>query len=297
MKPAAFDYLAPDSLEETLAALTEHGDDAKILAGGQSLVPMMNFRLAQPAMIVDCNRLGELDFVRQADDGGLRIGAMTRVRSLERDPVIERSAPLLFETVPWVAHPQIRVRGTLGGSLAHADPAAELPVIALARRFRLRLQSVGNERWVDADDFFVGLLETTLEPHEMLVEVAVPPMPPRTGWSFTEVARRHGDYAQVGVAVLVTLGAEGRCSDARLVYLSVGETPIEASAAARALVGEPPNEESFAAAAEIAAESEIQPTSDIHASAAYKRHLARVLTVRALRQATERARASSGEDS
>ncbi|MCP3962011.1 MAG: xanthine dehydrogenase family protein subunit M [bacterium] len=294
MKPAAFDYTAPDSLEETLAVLGEHADDAKLLAGGQSLVPMMNFRLAQPAMIIDCNRLRDLDFVRQTDDGGLRIGAMTRVRSLERDLKVERSAPLLFETVPWVAHPQIRARGTLGGSLAHADPAAELPVVALARRFRLRLRHTGSERWVDAKDFFVGLLETTLEPREMLVEVAVPPLPRRTGWAFTEVARRQGDYAQVGVAALVTLGDGGSCRDARLVYLSVGETPIEASRAALSLVGESLDEESFAAAAETAAGSEIEPTSDIHASAAYKRHLARVLTVRALRRATERAWAADG---
>ena len=294
MKPAAFDYTAPDTLEELLAVLAQRGDDAKLLAGGQSLVPMMNFRLAQPSLIVDCNRLKDLDFIRPADGGGLRIGGMTRLRRLERDRRVERSAPLLFETVPWVAHPQIRVRGTLGGSLAHADPAAELPVVALARRFRLRLRRAEGERWVEAKDFFLGLLETTLEPQEMLIEVEVPPLPPRTGWAFTEVARRHGDYAQVGVAALVSIDEQGACSAARLVFLSVGETPMEAPLAAGSLVGEVLGRESFAAAAEIAASREIEPAADIHASVAYKRHLARVLTVRALQQASERAAATIG---
>jgi CO/xanthine dehydrogenase FAD-binding subunit len=289
VKPAAFEYAAPDSLEEALAVLAEHGDEAKVLAGGQSLVPMMNFRLAQPALLVDCNRLGALDFIRESDDGGLEIGAMTRVRRLEREPLVEARAPLVRETVPFIAHPQIRNRGTVGGSLAHADPASELPVLALARGFRLRLQRSGGERWVEAEDFFTGLLTTALEPDEMLTEVAIPPMPARTGWAFTEVARRHGDYAQVGVAALVTAGGDGVCTDARLVYLSVGETPMAAPRAAALLRGERLSEQGFAAAAETAAAQEIEPSSDIHATEAYKRHLARVLTVRALRTAAGRA--------
>ena len=289
MKPAPFDYTAPDSLEEVLAVLAEHGDEAKILAGGQSLVPMMNFRLAQPALLVDCNRLSALDLIQEGNDGSLRVGAMTRVRRLEREPLVESRAPLVRETVPHIAHPQIRNRGTVGGSLAHADPASELPVLALARSFRMRVQRTGGERWVEAEDFFTGLLETALEPDEMLTEVAIPPMPAKTGWAFTEVARRHGDYAQVGVAALVTVDAGGTCTGARLVYLSVGETPRVASKAAAALRGERLTGDSFQAAAEIAAAEEIEPSSDIHASAAYKRHLARVLTVRALGTAAERA--------
>ncbi len=288
MKPAPFDYSAPDSLDEALALLAEHGDEAKLLAGGQSLVPMMSFRLAQPARIVDLNRLGELDFVR-SEDGELRIGAMTRVRRLEREAAVAAAAPLLAETVPFIAHPQIRNRGTVGGSLAHADPAAELPVVAVAGRFRLRLVRSGGERWVAAEDFFTGLLETALEPEEALAEIAVPALAPRTGWAFSEVARRHGDYAQVGVAALVTADDGGRCREARLVYLSVGETPMEAREAAAALAGEPLTEASFRAAAELAASREIDPAGDIHATEAYKRHLARVLTVRALSTAAARA--------
>ncbi|MEM7353973.1 MAG: xanthine dehydrogenase family protein subunit M [Acidobacteriota bacterium] len=289
MKPAAFEYEAPSSLEEALALLAQHGDEAKLLAGGQSLVPMMNFRLSQPALLIDCNGLSELDFIRQDASGELRIGAMTRQRRLERDPLVHRHAPLLAETIPYVAHPQIRNRGTVGGSLAHADPASELPVIALARRARLRLARAGIERWVDASDFFVGLLATALEPEEMLVEIALPPMPARTGWAFMEIARRHGDYAQVGVAALVTLAADGSCEAARLVYLSVGETPMEAPRAASLLQGAALSEERLASAARVAASEEIDPTGDIHASQDYKRHLAQVLTLRALGQAAERA--------
>ncbi len=288
MKPAPFEYAAPDSLDETLELLAEHGDEAKILAGGQSLVPMMNFRLAQPSMLVDCNRLTDLEFIRRGDDSSLRIGAMTRMRRLERDPQVASSAPLVHETVPWIAHPQIRNRGTVGGSLAHADPASELPVLALARGFRLRLQGTGGERWVEAKDFFTGLLETALTPEEMVTEVAIPPMPANTGWAFTEFARRHGDYAQVGVAALVT--AEGGvCTGARLVYLSVGETPMAAARAADLLRGERLTEESFRAAAATAAESAIEPAGDAHATEAYERHLAKVLTARALRAAAARA--------
>ena len=294
MKPAAFDYLAPDSLEEALAILAEHGDDAKILAGGQSLVPMMNFRLAQPALLVDCNRLRELDFLRPHDGGELRLGAMTRQRRLERDVAIGRHDPLLAGTMPYVAHPQIRNRGTLGGSLAHADPASELPVVALSRGFRLRLARVGGDRWVTADNFFTGLLETALKPEEMLVEVAIPPFPDNTGWAFHEIARRHGDYAQVGVAALVTLGDGGICRDAKLVYLSVGETPTNAPRAAELLRGEILDEKTIESAADLAAAEEIDPAGDIHATVAYKRHLARVLTRRALRQAAERAVQAAG---
>ncbi len=296
MKPAPFEYIAPESLDEALSVLAEHGDDAKVLAGGQSLVPMMNFRLAQPSLLVDCNRLSELESIHRADDGGLRIGAMTRVRRLERDRQVASAAPLVHEAIPFIAHPQIRSRGTVGGSLAHADPASELPVLALARGFSLRLRRAGSERLVDAEDFFIGLLETALEPEEIITEVAIPPMPPATGWAFTEISRRHGDYAQVGVAALVTVEG-GLCTGARLVYLSVGETPMVAPRAAELLRGERLSTGSFQAAAEMAAANEIEPAGDIHATEAYKRHLARVLTVRALRTAAERAaeRAGGGE--
>ncbi|HEX7180491.1 MAG TPA: xanthine dehydrogenase family protein subunit M [Thermoanaerobaculia bacterium] len=290
MKPAPFEYLAPDSLDAVLDVLARHGGDAKILAGGQSLIPVMNFRLAQPSLLVDLNKLSELDFVRQGEDGGLRIGGMTRQRRLERDPLIAAAAPLLHEAVPFIAHPQIRNRGTFGGSLAHADPAAELPALAVALRARLRLRKAGGDRWVEAGDFFAGLFTTALEPDEVLVEAAIPPLAPRTGWAFLEVARRHGDYAQVGVAALVTLGEDGRCREARLVYLSVGDVPVEAREAAALLAGQEISAQAIAAAAEKASRDEMDPLGDIHATAEFKRHLARVLTGRVLRRAAERAR-------
>jgi CO/xanthine dehydrogenase FAD-binding subunit len=290
MKPAPFEYVAPESLGAALDVLARQGGDAKILAGGQSLIPVMNFRLAQPALLVDLNKIAELDFVRRDEDGGLRIGAMTRQRRLERDPLVAAAAPLLAEAVPFIAHPQIRNRGTLGGSLAHADPAAELPAVAVALGARFRLQRAGGERWVEAGDFFSGLFSTALTPDEVLVEVALPASPPRTGWAFLEVARRHGDYAQVGVAARVTLEEDGRCREARLVFLSVGDAPVEARRAAAGLAGEALSGAAIAAAAETAAREEIDPTGDIHASAAFKRHLARVLTARALARAAERAR-------
>ena len=290
MKPAPFEYQAPDSLEAALDVLARHGGDAKVLAGGQSLIPVMNFRLAQPALLVDLNRIAALDFLRRGEDGGLRIGAMTRQRRLERDPLVKEAAPLLAETVPWIAHPQIRNRGTAGGSLAHADPAAELPAVTVALRARFRLVKAGGERWVDAKDFFAGLFTTALEPEEVLVEIALPPLPPRTGWSFQEIARRHGDYAQVGIAALVTLGEDGRCREARLVYLSAGDTPVEARGAAALLAGTDLGAEAVRAAAEKASREEISPFSDVHATADFKRHLARVLTGRVVRTAAERAR-------
>ena len=223
MKPAPFAYQAPASLEAALELLARHGGDAKILAGGQSLIPVMNFRLAEPALLVDINRLAELDFIRADEDGTLRIGAMTRQRRLERDPLVAARAPLLHEAMPFIAHPQIRNRGTFGGSLAHADPAAELPALAVALGARFRLRRAGGDRWVEAGDFFAGLFTTALAPDEMLVEAAIPPSPARTGWAFLEIARRHGDYAQVGLAARVTLDESGRCREARLVFLSVGD--------------------------------------------------------------------------
>jgi len=295
MKPAPFEYQAPDSLDAALDLLARHGGDAKVLAGGQSLIPVLNFRLAQPVMLVDLNKLAELSFIRRGEDGGLRIGAMTRHRRLERDPLVGQLAPLLAETVPWIAHPQIRNRGTAGGSLAHADPAAELPAIAVALRARFLLRKAGGERWVTAADFFQGLFTTALEPEELLVEIALPPMASpigaRTGWSFQEIARRHGDYATVGLAAQVTLGEDGRCQEARLVYLSVGQTPVEARGAAALLAGTDLGPEAVRAAAEKASREEMDPTGDVHATSEFKRHLARVLTGRALRSAAERARA------
>jgi len=290
MKPAPFTYIAPTSLEEALAALDQHGYDAKLLAGGQSLIPVMNFRLAQPAVIVDLNGVSELGHLQRNEAGGLRLGAMVRQRMLELDETIAALAPLLHEAMPHVAHPQIRNRGTLGGSLAHADPAGELPVITVALEARFCLRRLGGERWVSAEDFYQGLFMTALEPEEILVEVAIPPLPAQTGYAFLEVARRHGDYAQAGVAALVTVDGEGVCRQARLVYLNLGEIPRVAYRAAALLIDQPLSAELIAEAASQAAQEEIDPTADIHATVAYKRHLAEVLGRRALQQAAQRAR-------
>jgi carbon-monoxide dehydrogenase medium subunit len=295
MKPAPFDYSAPTSLDEALALKAQHGDEAKFLAGGQSLVPAMNFRLVQAALLVDLNRLDGLDYVRAGADGGLNLGAMTRQRRLERDPLVAKHAPLLHAAMPEVAHPQIRNRGTLGGSLAHADPASELPVVALALEARLRAQSAHGERWIEAADFFQGIFTTALAADEMLVEVALPPLPPRTGTAFIEFSRRRGDYALMGVAAVVTLDEAGQCERVRLVYLNAGAGPVAAPQAAAALSGQNPTPEVLADAARLAAQTEISPTGNVHATPAYQRHLAGVLGKRALASAVDRARLKARE--
>lgn len=290
MKPSPFAYHAPDTLEAALALKAEYGDDAKFLAGGQSLIPAMNFRATQPERLIDVNGLRELDFVK-TEGAELRLGALTRVRRLEREPLIKRWSPLLTETVPHIAHPQIRNRGTVGGSLAHADPAAELPVILLALNGRVRAQSASGSRWLSADEFFITLFTTALQADEMLAEVALPPLPTRTGTAFLEVARRHGDYAMMGVAAVVTLNESGVCTSARLVYLNAGDKPVHAVQASAALTGHALTEASIAEAAHLAALQEIEPMGSLHASPAFQRHLAAVLTKRALRLAAERAKA------
>lgn len=292
MKPAPFEYYAPTTIEEALTYLTGYGSEAKLLAGGQSLIPTLNFRLAQPAVLIDLNPIAQLAYIQPDDEGGLRIGAMTRQRQVERSPLVASHAPLIYETMPHIAHIQIRNRGTFGGSLAHADPAAELPAVSTALEARFRVQSQHSERWLTAPEFFVDLFTTALEPEEMLVEIAIPALPPRSGWAFAEMARRHGDYALVGVAAVVTLDEQGYCQQSRLVYLSVGDGPVEAHQAAGVLKGQKPIAEAILAAAETAAQADIDPTGDIHATPAYRRHLAKVLARQVLTQAFDRAGSS-----
>jgi carbon-monoxide dehydrogenase medium subunit len=288
MKPASFDYHRPDSLEEALVLLKNYGEDAKMLAGGQSLVPAMNFRVVQPAVLIDLNQIQEMDYVRQ-NNGSLSIGAMTRERRLELDPLIARHLPLLTETMPNVAHPQIRNRGTLGGSLSHADPAAELPVVMLALGARLKARNGGAERWITAPDFFKGMFTTDLAPDEILVEIEIPFMGTGTGSSFMEVAPRAGDYALMGVAAVIQLDKGGNCTQARLVYLNAGEGPIEAKTASTLLTGNSLDDSVIEASAQTASQDEIQPFGNLHASADFQRHLARELTIRTLKQAIARA--------
>jgi CO/xanthine dehydrogenase FAD-binding subunit len=287
MKPAAFEYFRPQSLDEALALLEAHAGDAKPLAGGQSLIPAMNFRLAKPEVLVDLNALGELAYItREAD--GLKLGGMTRQRTVERSADVAAHAPLVAEAVPFIAHPAIRNRGTVGGSLSHADPSAELPAVMVALDATFTARSVRGARSIPAAEFFVGLFATALEPGELLTEIAIPAVTPRTGFAFEEISRRHGDFALAGVAASVTVDDRGRCSNARIALLSVGDGPVLAARASDALRGEAPSATSIEAAAHTAASDDIDPPGDIHASAAYRRRLVSVLTRRALTTAFER---------
>jgi CO/xanthine dehydrogenase FAD-binding subunit len=285
MKPARFDYYDPTSLDEALRLLTQFGDTAKPLAGGQSLVPMMNMRLARPAQLVDLNRLGELDYLK-IDNGQLRIGAMTRQRSLERSKIVAEDWPLLQEAARYIGHVQIRNRGTVGGSLVHAYPSAELPVVMTALDATLVLRSEKSERLVRAEEFFVDVMTTVLQPDELLVEIRVPQADPGSGWSFQEVSRRHGDFALMGVAAIITPDANGNIGGARLVF--TGAVPARSRGAEALLIGKPPHRDLFMEAARFAATA-LDPESDIHATAQYRKEVAAVLGRRALEQAANRA--------
>jgi carbon-monoxide dehydrogenase medium subunit len=289
MKPAAFKYIAATSLEHALSLKAELGDDAKFLAGGQSLIPAMNFRLAQPAVLIDINRLESLGAIRPRDGGGAGVGALTRYRTLQRDSGFTNMFPLIAEALPQIAHPQIRNRGTIGGNLSHADPASELPAVAVALGARFRIQKAKGERWCDASEFFVGALTTDLQPDEMLVEIELLPPKPGTGSCFMEVSRRRGDFAVAGLAAMVTLGQREECANVRLALCGVGETPIDTSSAADLLTGHVLTEEAIR---EVAAsvQTMIDPSGSVHATADYQRHIAGVLVERALKKAYQRAR-------
>lgn len=282
--------MTPTSLEEALAALAEHGPDAKVLAGGQSLIPLMSLRLAQPAVLVDLNGVDELAGI-SSTGSGLSIGAMTRHRTAERASVLAESAPLVAEAMPLIGHVAIRSRGTIGGSLAHSDPAAELPAVALASEAVLvaRSQSSG-ERRIPAEDFFEGYFTTALREDEILCGLELPAPPPGSGSSVVEVARRHGDFALVGVAATLTL-EDGTISRARIAMINVAERPVRAEQAEQALLGSKPEAGVLAEAAALAA-SEIDPPGDLHATPAYRRKVAGVCVRRALETASRRAAGS-----
>src|SRR5215831_20151420 len=239
MKPPRFEYFAPRALGAALDLLAERGDRAKILAGGQSLIPLLNFRLAHPEALIDINALGDLAYVR-AHDGGLAIGALTRQHTMERSEMVRARAPILAEACHLIGHLPIRHRGTIGGNLAHADPASELPATMVALEAEFAVASRATTRTISADRFFVGPLATALQPGELLTEVRVPSLPARTGGAFVEMARRAGDYALVGVAALVSLDAAGRCQRARVALCGVGPGPVRARAAEEALTGQLP---------------------------------------------------------
>ncbi len=295
MKPAPFEYRRPDTVEEVLQLLAEYGDEAKLLAGGQSLIPTMNFRLAQPAALIDLNAVKGLDSMDEADDGGLRMGAMVRQAAAERSALVAEKVPLLAETLPFVAHEQIRNRGTIGGNLAHADPRSELPAVMLALDASVRVQGPDGERSISAGDFFTGFFGTALEEGELLTEVVLPPEVQGGGQAFLEVSRRRGDYAMVGVAASVVCDGAGGCTQARIALLSVGSRPMLAEQASACLVGERASGAAVLAAGQAAGNQDIDPQADMHASVAYRRHLATVLVRRALTTAFERAGCGIGE--
>ena len=292
MKPAPFEYFAPETVDEALRLLAEHADVAKVIAGGQSLGPLLNMRLARPDLLIDLNRVRELDYLRD-DNGALVIGALTRQRAVERSRRVSADWPLLHEAVGYIGHPTIRNRGTVGGSVAHADPSAELPAVVTALEAELRIRGPRGERTVAPRDFFLTYLTTSLAPDELLAEVRLPPRPPRTGYAWEEYARRHGDFALAGVAATISLAPDGVCTSARLVYTGVGPVPFDAHQAAELLVGQPPSSQAFSLAAERAA-AECEPDSDLHASADYRRHLVRGLTRRALERAAARVTDGTG---
>jgi carbon-monoxide dehydrogenase medium subunit len=288
MKPAPFEYRAPGSVAEALAMLTEHGDAAKPLAGGQSLVPMLAMRLSRPRVLVSLKRLRELGGIRRRD-GVLAIGAMTRHWEVEESREVAAACPLLAEAIRLVGHPTIRSRGTVGGSIAHADPAAELPAVLVALGGRVRLASSSGERVVPAEDFVQGMLTTAARPDELLTEIELPaPAGARRGEAFEELARRHGDFALAGAAVALAVDAGGRVIDARIALCGVEARPRRRADAEAALRGEPWRPERAREAAALAARG-VSPLDDLHASGALREHLAAVLTERALERAYQRA--------
>jgi CO/xanthine dehydrogenase FAD-binding subunit len=285
MKPVKFDYHDPTTIDEALGLMAEFGDQARPLAGGQSLVPLMNFRLIRPAHLIDLNGVNELSYL-SADDGALRIGATTRQRELERSAEIARRWPLLRDAAAFIGHIQIRNRGTVGGSLAHAFPSAELPVAMVTLGASMLLRAKATRRSERAEDFFLSYMTTALQPEELLTEINIPDLPANTGWSYQEVSRRHGDFALAGSASLLAVDVKGDIQYARLTL--TGVTPIRARKAEESLVGERPSEALFCDAAQRATE-DLEQDSDIHASAEYRRAACAVLARRALAQAAQRA--------
>jgi aerobic carbon-monoxide dehydrogenase medium subunit len=286
VKPSAFAYSAPVSLADALSVLAEVGADGKVLAGGQSLVPILNMRLAAPAHIIDINRIPDLAFVR-VEDGGVRVGALARHADVEGDTAAHEELPLLRQALQLVAHPVIRNRGTTVGSLAHADPSGEMTAVLALTGGAVELARHGSTRTVPAEEFFLAPLESAVEPGELAVSAFFPSPPAMTGTAFVEVARRHGDYAVCGLAASVTLDDDGAIGQARTAYISVGPTPVVLDLT-EAVHGQRPTDADWAAAGQLA-QDQVEPEPDIHATADYRRHLVGVLTARALREAAGRA--------
>lgn len=286
MKPASFNYVAPRTIADALRALDEGAEDARLLAGGQSLVPIMNFRLAKPDLLIDLNKVEELSGIELRDDGVIRIGAMTRHSTVEFSEIVRDYLPMLHAAMPYIAHMQIRNRGTIGGSLAHADPAAEWPALCLAHDASIVVTSSAGRRTIAAENFALGVLTTDLDPQEILTEVLFPKAPANRCWGFQEISRRHGDFALIGVACIVDYGPGETVGHSRISIFGAEDVPILSSEASEVLRGKRLTEKLAREAGEAAAAA-ISPRADLHASSEYRSQLIKVLVYRALMQAAE----------
>lgn len=286
MKPTAFEYYTPSTVQEALQLLESQGDEAKIIAGGQSLVAMMNFRAARPEALIDINNIKELDYLRKEGDE-LVIGALTRERTLEVSPLVKAHCPILAKAITHIGHLPIRFRGTIGGTLVHSDPTAEIPVTSMALNAKMKIAGPSGERILDASEFFVTYLTSAIEENELLVEVRIPTFPPETtAWSYVDISRRFGDFAIVAVASILSLDDKGVCKEARIALGGVAPTPVRAKEAEALLAGQKITDGIIEEAAIKAAESDnVDPDSDYHATAEYRKAMAKVLTKRGLTEA------------
>ena len=284
MKPPRFQYCAPRILDESLALLQQYGSDAKILAGGQSLIPLLNMRLAAPMYLVDINHIAELDYI-EARESYLAIGAVTRQRQVEQSALIQQRHPLLVNVVQHIGHMQIRNRGTIAGSIAHADPAAELPALLTCLDGEVVVRSAVDQRMLKAEKFFTGYLSTALEPEEVVAEIRFPWLSPQAGWAFMEFARRSGDYALAGMAAVVTPTSDGHCLAAQISYVGISSTPQRARDVEALLTGTTLDDKTLNTAAEVACHLVTDELNDIHATPEYRRSLTAELTKRVLKTA------------
>ena len=286
MKPTAFEYFTPSTVKEAIQLLESQGDEAKIIAGGQSLVAMMNFRAARPEVLIDINNIKELDYLREEGDE-LVIGALTRERTLEVSPLVKEKCPILAKAITHIGHLPVRFRGTIGGTLVHADPTAEIPIVATALDATMKIMGPSGERVLGADEFFLTYLTSAIEETEILVEVRIPTLLSKSAaWSYKDIARRHGDFAIVAVASILSLNTDGVCREARIALGGVAPTPIRAKEAEATLTGQKITDSLIEEAAIKAAESDdVDPDSDYHATAEYRKAMTKVLIKRGLKEA------------
>ena len=284
MISSAFAYHAPSSVAEAASLLAEHGEEAKLLAGGHSLIPLMKLRLAEPSVLIDLGKIGDMAYIREADGGGLAIGAMTTYASLVSSDLVRQRAPALADAASQVADAQVRNMGTIGGSLAHADPAGDLPAVAIALRAEMVTSSTGGHRAIGADDFFVDLFTTALDAGEILNEIRIPALPPNSGSAYAKFGNKASHYAIVGVAAVVSRNADGSCAGASIGITGAGANAVRAADAEAALAGSALDDAAIKAAAAVAGNG-IEFNEDVHASAEYRAHLTAVFAERAIRAA------------